>query len=68
MDKRWTKDGAILGYFEVFWDESPPPLSPYPMGCSKVSTPRGTLSTEEGETSIVAISPSLVEGVGNSQS
>ena len=28
------KNGAILGFFEVFWDVSPPPLSP---------------STEEGE-------------------
>ncbi len=28
---------------------SPPPLSPYPMGCSKIGIPRGTLSTREGE-------------------
>ncbi len=57
LDKSWTKDGQKWGDFGVFGGilrgVSPPPLSP---------------STEERETSIVVISPSLVEGVGNSQS
>ncbi len=50
MVKRWTKvgqNGAILGFFEGFWGESPPPLSPLPDG--------GTSSPRRGKT----LTPSL---------
>jgi len=39
--------GFNVGYGRC--QASPPHLSPYPMGCSKIGTPRGTLSTREGE-------------------
>jgi len=39
----------ILAYVERLRENTTPPLSPYPMGYSKISIPRGTLSTREGE-------------------
>jgi len=39
-------DGGIPLLFPLNKGDSP---HPYPMGCSKIGTPRGTLSTREGD-------------------